>query len=103
MSEVQQTIFIVSREDRGVDPKTIIGEGLRIGRLPDSDVWLNHPDRNEVTRAAHRIDMLLGRDPANQGEDRPNNRRIMFESPLVVVYRIDEANRRVIVSHCRQY
>jgi plasmid stabilization system protein ParE len=66
-------------------------------------IWLSHSDRTGVTAAAHRIDGLLGRDPANQGEDRPNNRRIMFESPLVVVYRIDTANSRVIVSHVRQY
>ena len=36
-----------------------------------ADVWLNHHDRAAVTAAAHRIDLLLGRDPANQGEDRP--------------------------------
>src|SRR5438552_3409709 len=56
MSEVQQTIFIVSREDRGVDPKTIIGEGLRIGRLPDSDVWLNHPHVSRLHAGINRID-----------------------------------------------
>lgn len=44
MSTVQQSTFIITREDRSVDPKTIISEGLKIGRLPDSDVWLNHPD-----------------------------------------------------------
>ena len=44
MSEVQQTIFTVIREDRPeVDPKTVVAEGLRIGRLADSDIWLNHP------------------------------------------------------------
>lgn len=66
-------------------------------------VWVSHHDQKGVTAAAHRIDQLLGRDPANQGEDRPNGRRIMFESPLGVIYRIDEANKRVIVSHCWQY
>jgi hypothetical protein len=40
---VQQSTFIITREDRAEDPKTIIREGLRIGRLPDSDLWLNHP------------------------------------------------------------
>jgi hypothetical protein len=43
MSVVKQSIFIITREDRAVDPKTIITQGLRIGRLPDSDIWLNHP------------------------------------------------------------
>ena len=43
MSTVRQSTFVITREDRAVDPKTIVGEGLRIGRLPDSDIWLNHP------------------------------------------------------------
>src|SRR6266850_855674 len=43
MSTVQPSTFIITRDDRSVDPKTIVSEGLRIGRLPDSDVWLNHP------------------------------------------------------------
>jgi plasmid stabilization system protein ParE len=75
----------------------------RAARDQLADIWLSHPDRAAVTAAAHRIDQLLGRDPANQGEGRPNNRRIMFESPLVVIYRIDPANNRVIVSNVRQY
>jgi len=43
MSELQQSTFIITREDRAEEPKTIIRQGLRIGRLPDSDLWLNHP------------------------------------------------------------
>src|SRR5437667_4979154 len=43
MSTAHESTFIIAREDRAVDPKTIISQGLRIGRLPDSDVWLNHP------------------------------------------------------------
>jgi FHA domain-containing protein len=56
MSEVQQNTFIVSREDRSVDPKTVVGEGLRIGRLPDSDVWLNHPQVSRLHAGINRID-----------------------------------------------
>ncbi|HZI49879.1 MAG TPA: FHA domain-containing protein, partial [Pyrinomonadaceae bacterium] len=56
MSEVQQTIFIVSREDRAEDPKTVLGEGLRIGRLPDSDVWLNHPQVSRLHAGINRIE-----------------------------------------------
>ena len=43
MSEVRQSTFIITREDRAEEPKTIIRQGLIIGRLPDSDIWLNHP------------------------------------------------------------
>ena len=55
MAEVQQSIFIVSREDRAVDPKTVIAEGLRIGRLPDSDVWLNHPQVSRLHAGINRV------------------------------------------------
>ena len=43
MSDVQQSTFIIAREDRTENPKTIVSEGVRIGRLSDCDVWLNHP------------------------------------------------------------
>lgn len=43
MTIVQQSTFIIIREDRAEDPKTIISDGLRIGRVSESDVWLNHP------------------------------------------------------------
>ena len=33
-----------------------------------ADVWLNAADRNEVTAAAHRIEITLGRDPSTAGE-----------------------------------
>jgi hypothetical protein len=56
-----------------------------------------------VTSAAHRIDVLLAADPESVGEERPPTRRILFESPLVVLYRVDAANDRVIVSQVREY
>src|SRR5688572_25385611 len=43
MADIQQNTFVIVREDRAEDPKTIVSDGLRIGRLPDADVWLNHP------------------------------------------------------------
>jgi len=43
MPEIKQSTFIIARKDRPEDPKTIVSEGLRIGRLPDADIWLNHP------------------------------------------------------------
>lgn len=42
MTEIRQSTFIIIREDLELDPKTVISDGLRIGRLPDSDIWLNH-------------------------------------------------------------
>jgi len=43
MSSAEQGSFTIIREDRAEDPKSVVSDGLRIGRLPDSDVWLNHP------------------------------------------------------------
>jgi hypothetical protein len=35
--------FIIIREDRAEDAKTLVTEGLRLGRQPECDVVLNHP------------------------------------------------------------
>jgi len=43
MATVQYNTFIIIREDRALHPKTVVSDGLRIGRLRDSDIWLNHP------------------------------------------------------------
>jgi hypothetical protein len=40
----QLSTFIVVREDRGIDPTTLVVEGLKIGRAPERDLLLNHPD-----------------------------------------------------------
>lgn len=39
----QASTFIIVREDRGVDPTTLVAEGLKIGRAPGRDLLLNHP------------------------------------------------------------
>src|SRR6266851_7569495 len=56
MSTAHESTFIIAREDRAVDPKTIISDGLRIGRLPDSDVWLNHPTVSRLHAGISKIE-----------------------------------------------
>ena len=56
MSDVQQTRFTIIREDRALDPKTVVVEGLRIGRLADSDVWLNHPHVSRLHAGINQIE-----------------------------------------------
>src|SRR6266704_4718620 len=56
MSAEHESTFIIVREDRAYDPKTIVGEGLRIGRLSDSDVWLNHPAVSRLHAGINRIE-----------------------------------------------
>src|SRR5215210_8326265 len=56
MSTVQQSTFIIIREGRAEEDKTIVSDGLRIGRLPDSDVWLNHPTVSRLHAGINEIE-----------------------------------------------
>ena len=51
-------------------------------------VWLAASDRNEVTAAAHRIEVLLRRDPLSSGESRGGNFRVVFDWPIGVFYQV---------------
>ena len=62
-----------------------------------ADLWLNASDRGAVTRAAHLIDQRLQTDPENEGESRPNGRRILFVPPLAVIFRVQPAGQEVLV------
>jgi plasmid stabilization system protein ParE len=62
-----------------------------------ADLWTNATDRNAVTAAADEVERLLSRDPLGQGESRSGNRRILFEPPLSVLYRVDPKRRTVTV------
>src|SRR5687768_12451312 len=41
--QTQASKFIIEREDLNVDPVTLVTDGFRIGRLPNSELVLNHP------------------------------------------------------------
>jgi len=56
MGTVHESTFIIAREDRAYDPKTVVGDGLRIGRLPDSDVWLNHPTVSRLHAGINKVE-----------------------------------------------
>ncbi len=66
-----------------------------------ADVWLRSQDRGRITRAA--IDRRLLTNPEMEGESRPNNRRIMFETPLAVIFRIITQQSLVQVIHVWEY
>lgn len=40
---LRDSTFIITREDSAEDAKTLVTEGLRIGRSPECDIVLNHP------------------------------------------------------------
>lgn len=76
---------------------------MRNARDQLAAVWLAHGDRNSVTAAAHRIEQLLRHDPENQGEDRTAGRRVIFDTPLVVLYRVNTATNTVTVVGVSRY
>ncbi|HKC65524.1 MAG TPA: FHA domain-containing protein [Pyrinomonadaceae bacterium] len=55
---LRTTTFIIVREDRAEDAKTLVTEGLRIGRLPECDIVINHPT---VSRLHAGINEIGGR------------------------------------------
>jgi hypothetical protein len=70
---------------------------------PDSQqqlaqLWINGPDRNAIAAAADRIDARLKQDPQLQGESRFGDLRILIELPLAVIFKVNEADRTVMVS-----
>jgi hypothetical protein len=62
-----------------------------------ADIWNNASDRTAVTRAANQIDLQLKRDPLRAGEARSGLFRVLIESPLVIHFRVSEADRLVEV------
>lgn len=66
-----------------------------------AEIWLNSAQRSDVVSATNAIDALLGISPGSQGESRDDGRRVTFEWPLVVYFKIDEPGKRVIVSQIR--
>jgi hypothetical protein len=62
-----------------------------------ANAWLLAADRKRVSDAADRIDAMLRVDAHQVGESRAARRRIIHESPLGVVFSVDEDNRKVLV------
>jgi hypothetical protein len=55
--------------------------------------------RQLVTVAASRIDRQLQTDPVAQSESRSGGRRILFSSPLGILFRIEAYGQTVSVLH----
>jgi hypothetical protein len=53
--ELRNSTFIITREDRAEDAKTLVTEGLRIGRQNDCDLVLNHPTVSRLHAGINRI------------------------------------------------
>lgn len=60
-------------------------------------LWEASDNRAALTRAADRIERLLATQPDHVGEERPDGRRLLFEEPLGLQYRVLQADRLVRV------
>jgi hypothetical protein len=68
-----------------------------------AQLWLDLPDlRSEITQATDTLDHLLQFNPAEQGESRNDDRRILFVPPLVAIFRVSAAAETVSVLDVRQ-
>jgi hypothetical protein len=52
---------------------------------------------DEVTAASHRIDTALQSDPAQQGESREGQKRLLIDRPLAVEFEVYDDQRVVLV------
>lgn len=68
-----------------------------------ASLWMDESMRADVTRAANEIDRRLRRDPDQEGESRPGGRRILFETPLAVTYKVFPRENLVVVSDVWQF
>jgi pSer/pThr/pTyr-binding forkhead associated (FHA) protein len=53
--ELRKSTFVITREDRAEDAKTLVTEGLRIGRSTDNDLVLNHPTVSRLHAGINRV------------------------------------------------
>ncbi len=66
-------------------------------------IWSNADSgvRKSITKATHALEKRLAGNPENEGESRSDGRRITFESPLVVVFRIEAGGQTVTLLEVR--
>lgn len=65
--------------------RTALDELTRLSLQADSEL------RAAITTAVHKIDLRLQEKGDEEGESRPDDRRISFEAPLAVTFRVEES------------
>ncbi len=68
-------------------------------------IWMEADSaaRQAITTAAYEIDQRLQSDPNAEGESRPENRRVTFVMPLVVMFRVEAEGNVATVLHIWRY
>ncbi len=62
---------------------------------------LRAADKQQLLRAARTVENALRRDPWVAGEGRSANRRILFERPLLFLFRIDDDTQTVFIERVK--
>ena len=78
---------------------TVVWEQSALDEL--TDLWLESPDRNAVTAAAHAIDQTLVRDASTKGTELSEGLRAVFLPPLRRLFTVREEDRIVEVLRVR--
>jgi plasmid stabilization system protein ParE len=71
--------------------------------LADIYVAATPAERARIAAGVEALNARLRSDPINEGESRPNGRRLTFAPLLAVVFRVSTANRIVRVTHVHRY
>jgi hypothetical protein len=66
-----------------------------------AELWLeaNSTSRQTITEATHALDQELQADPFRQSESREGDVRILFASPLAILFEVDPDQRLVWILH----
>jgi hypothetical protein len=76
-------------------PQETLDDLTRLWTGSDSDT------RKAITKACHALEKQLAHDADNTGESRSDNRRIAFESPVILVFRVEADNKTVTILEVR--
>lgn len=68
-------------------------------------IWTNADSaaRQAITAASHAIEQRLQQDPHQEGESRSKGRRITFEPPLAVIFRVEADGQTISVLQVRVF
>jgi len=62
-----------------------------------ADIWLEVSNRQQVSDAFDRIEASLKHDAHLQGCEHPDGWRVLAVSPIVIAFRVSEADRLVTI------
>jgi len=70
-----------------------------LDRLADLYVAVDRQEQDRIESTVQTINRMLADDPSSLGESRSGSRRVWFQDPLMIIFRIDPKERLVVVSH----